>query len=49
MFGTTEPALARLGVIAPDEALRIELEVLDRIVEPVLSSMLGEAPACAVA
>ncbi len=42
-------ALARLGIIAPEEALRIELEVIDGIVAPVLSAMLGEAPACAVA
>ncbi len=47
--GTTDPTLARLGVIAPEEARRIELDVIDGIVEPVLSSMLGEAPACAVA
>ncbi|MCH9680878.1 MAG: ferritin-like domain-containing protein [Deltaproteobacteria bacterium] len=43
--GHTPPALARLGVVVPEEALRIELEVIDGIVEPIVSTLLGHASA----
>ncbi len=46
--GHTEPALARLGVVAPAEARGIEREVIDHIVGPVLSALLDEVAAPAI-